>query len=101
MYKSYFKQAFTLSEVLITLGIIGIIAAMTLPSVIADARKKSTAAHLKKFYNTINNAVQFAIAENGDVENWMGTPADLTYEENLDFLKKYFLPYIKYNRYDK
>ena len=30
------KQAFTLAEVLITLGIVGIVAAMTLPSLIQD-----------------------------------------------------------------
>ena len=34
------KNGFTLAEVLITLGIIGIVAAMTLPSVIADYKKK-------------------------------------------------------------
>ena len=34
------KNGFTLAEVLITLGIIGIVAAMTLPFVIADYKKK-------------------------------------------------------------
>ena len=94
------KLAFTLAEVLITLGIIGIVAAMTLPAVIADSRKEATAAKVKKFYNTINNALQFAIAEYGDVELWMGEPKDSTYEENVKFLKTYFMPYIKYNKYD-
>ena len=95
-----YNEGFTLAEVLITLGIIGIVAAMTLPAVIADSRKEATAAKVKKFYNTINNALQFAIAEYGDVELWMGEPKDSTYEENVKFLKTYFMPYIKYNKYD-
>lgn len=93
-------HAFTLAEVLITLGIIGIVAAMTLPSVIGNAQKEAAAAKVHKFYNTINNAVQFAIVEYGDVENWMGERKGSTYEENLEFLNKYFLPHLKYNRYD-
>ncbi len=34
------KKAFTLAEVLITLGIIGIVAAMTIPTLVADYNKK-------------------------------------------------------------
>ena len=95
------ENAFTLAEVLITLGIIGIVAAMTMPTLITDARKKSTATKVKKFYNIINNAVQFSIAKNGDVEIWMGEARIYTYEENAQFVKDYFLPYIKYRKYEK
>lgn len=100
MYKSHFNPAFTMAEVLITIGLIGLVAAMTLPTVISDSQKKSTVVQVKKFYNTINNAVQFSIAQNGDVEYWMGEPHNATKEENLEFLKLYILPYIKYNKYD-
>lgn len=99
-FSAYKKSAFTLAEVLITLGIIGIVAAMTLPSVIGNAQKEATAKKVHKFYNTMNNAVQFSIAEHGDVENWMGKPKRLTYEENLQFFKTYFGKHIKYNRID-
>ncbi len=34
------KNGFTLAEVLITLGIIGIVAAMTMPALIANYQKK-------------------------------------------------------------
>ena len=34
------KKAFTLAEVLITLGIIGVVAAMTLPALIQQNRNK-------------------------------------------------------------
>ena len=38
------KTAFTLAEVLITLGIIGVVAAMTMPSLIANHKEKETVA---------------------------------------------------------
>ena len=41
------KKAFTLAEVLITLGIIGVVAALTMPSLIAHHRKVATASKLK------------------------------------------------------
>ena len=40
------KKGFTLAEVLITLGIIGVVAALTLPSLITNYRKKQTVAQL-------------------------------------------------------
>ena len=44
------KRAFTIAEVLITLGIIGIVAAMTLPVVIGNYQKKVTVEKLKTVY---------------------------------------------------
>ena len=54
------KFAFTLAEVLITLGIIGIIAAMTLPTVINNAQDKQFHAQWKKAYSVIANAYNLA-----------------------------------------
>ena len=42
------KRAFTLAEVLITLGIIGIVAALTIPTLIGDYRNKERSVRLKK-----------------------------------------------------
>ena len=50
-------QGFTLSEVLITLGIIGIIAAMTLPSLIGNYRAKQLSTGLKTAYSLITQAI--------------------------------------------
>ena len=44
------KFAFTLAEVLITLGIIGVVAAMTMPSLIANYKKKQAVTQLKATY---------------------------------------------------
>ena len=49
--KSSRKAAFTMAEVLITLGIIGIVAAMTLPSLIGKYQKQVTKTS-KGLYNT-------------------------------------------------
>ena len=46
--KNTSRYAFTMAEVLITLGIIGIVAAMTLPALIGNYQKKVLATKLKK-----------------------------------------------------
>ena len=51
------KLAFTLAEVLITLGIIGIVAVLTLPNLIEQHEKKVTAVKLEKFYTVMSQAV--------------------------------------------
>lgn len=51
------KKSFTLAEVLITLGIIGIVAAMTLPTVINNSRNKQLEAGLKRSYSVIAQAL--------------------------------------------
>lgn len=50
------KNAFTLAEVLITLGIIGVVAAMTLPSIIQNKQKKDLEVSFKKSYTNFYNA---------------------------------------------
>lgn len=52
------KKAFTLAEVLITLGIIGVIAALTLPGLIQGYRKKVTETALKKAYSQLSQALE-------------------------------------------
>ena len=59
------KNAFTMAEVLITLGIIGIIAAMTLPSLIHRAERKILAQQFKKSYANIQNAINLVQADWG------------------------------------
>lgn len=59
------KKAFTLAEVLITLGIIGVVAALTLPTLIQNHQKQTLVNQLKKVINTLNNSFQMAIAEDG------------------------------------
>ena len=64
------KNGFTLAEVLITLGIIGVVAALTIPTLIGNYQKKEVAVRLQKMYNTIQNAISQAELENGPSETW-------------------------------
>ena len=64
------KVAFTLAEVLITLGIIGVVAAITLPSLIQRNIEKQRVAQLKKAYSELSQAYNLAIAENGSPTEW-------------------------------
>ena len=52
-------MAFTLAEVLITLGIIGVVAAMTLPTLINKFQSKAFETAFKKQYSILNNAIDF------------------------------------------
>ncbi len=63
-------KAFTLSEVLITLVIIGVIAAITVPICIENYHQVSVPAKLKKFYSNMNNALSLWYANSG---NYAGT----------------------------
>ena len=51
-------KAFTLAEVLITLGIIGVVAAMTLPSVINRTQSRELETQFKKVYTELNQVAQ-------------------------------------------
>ena len=59
------KIAFTLAEVLITLGIIGIVSALTLPSVVAHYKEKVLVTQVKKAYSEMQNALKMYSAQNG------------------------------------
>lgn len=61
---------FTLSEVLITLGIIGIVAALTMPSLIANYQKKVISSQMKKFVSTFSQAYNLAIVNYGEPQGW-------------------------------
>lgn len=60
-------SGFTLAEVLITLGIIGIVAAMTIPNIVGNYKKKVIETRLQRFYSVANNALLASQAEN---ESW-------------------------------
>lgn len=61
-------NAFTLAEVLITLGIIGVVAAMTLPTLIQNHQKQVYATQLKKSINVLGNMLNQMKADEGVTE---------------------------------
>ena len=54
------KAAFTLAEVLITLGIIGVVAAMTIPTLIANTNSQKYRSTLKKTISTLSQAARLS-----------------------------------------
>ncbi len=100
------SKAFTLAEVLITLGIIGIVAAMTIPTLIQKYNNKEVEAKLKKIYTTMNQAIMLSETINGSKEEWdtcnFGEENDesSSSECRLHF-DKYILPYIKYTKLEE
>ena len=54
-----------MAEVLITLGIIGVVAALTLPSLIQKYQDQVLENQLKKMYSTLSQGIQKAMADDG------------------------------------
>ena len=95
---------FTLAEVLITLTIIGVIAAITIPNLMQSWRKHQVEVAVKEAYSILNNAITMAKAENGSIAEMM-TMANSVMTYNTDyrsarnyFIENYIVPYVKYDR---
>uniref|UniRef100_UPI00402A5199 prepilin-type N-terminal cleavage/methylation domain-containing protein n=1 Tax=Candidatus Scatousia sp. TaxID=3085663 RepID=UPI00402A5199 len=85
------KKGFTLAEVLITLGIIGIVAAMTLPGLNAKYKKNQTVTQLKKAYTVLAQAIKLSEVRNGSLDYWdYKLPAE-------DFYQNYLANYMSVN----
>lgn len=70
------KKAFALVEVLVTLGIIGIVAAMTLPGIINDYKEKELITRLKVAYSELDSALKAATIDYGTVDSWGNNAAE-------------------------
>ena len=94
---SYFRHwcgAFTLAEVLITLGIIGVVAAMTMPSLMQNYKRQQATARIKKFVSVINQALISAENDLGPREDWVIGEMNNS-DSAYNFLNTYIKPYIK------
>ena len=85
MKKKHF--GFTLAEVLITLVIIGVIAALTVPALIQNTQKQEYVSALKKAYSTLSQATQAIMAEEGSPKGEDGWASST--ETVFQMLKKY------------
>lgn len=84
-----FEPAFTLAEVLITLGIIGIVAVLTIPPLISKYEKHVIEVGIKKTYLDLYNAIKKSEEDNGPVSEW-------DWGDN-NFINRYLAPYIHLN----
>ena len=96
------KVAFTLAEVLITLGIIGVVAALTIPSLVENYQKKEAATRLKYAYSVLAQAILLSEKDNGPESEWevdKSEQSEVKITEN--FVKTYVEPYLKTIKEDK
>ena len=95
------RTAFTLAEVLITLGVIGVVAALTLPNLIQNYEKMVIVNRLKVNFNIMSNAIRMSESANGEVAEWgLVSNARKEYEAASDkalrikIVKENILPYL-------
>lgn len=94
------KNGFTLAEVLITLGIIGIVAAITIPTLIMKQEKAVILSQLKKSYAMLQTMYASAIQENGPIDSWGWDTAQNYDDTTLDrVVQEIFAPSLKVAKY--
>ena len=79
-------KGFTLAEVLITLGIIGVVAAMTMSNIISKHETKKLISQLATANTMLEQGFSLAITDLGEVDGW----ADK--DNRLDFIYKEVIP---------
>lgn len=88
------KRGFTLAEVLITLTIVGVVAALTIPSLIQQSDEAQIRTSTKKAYSTLSNALSRMTQENSGLI-WDQTTADDSMAMRDEFIK-----YLSYSKTD-
>ena len=94
LFTSHFSRkrvAFTLAEVLITLGVIGVVASLTLPSVITKYQDKVLINNTKKAFAQFQNVLSLASVDNGTPgDNSLTFPKDVSSTTVTENLAKYY-----------
>ncbi len=85
-------KGFTLAEVLITLGLLGVVIAMTLPAVLGKYKKQATISQLKKVYTVLSQMVLHAQEDNGGA--YFETSDNVNADATKKFFEQYWLPYF-------
>lgn len=83
-FKAKSNKAFTLAEVLITLGIIGIVAAITIPILVSSYQEKVFVTQFQKVYSQLSQAYNMAAKDNGTADTWSSS------QDAYNYLKPYF-----------
>ena len=101
------KYGFTLAEVLITLGIIGVVVAMTMPTLIARHNEKVWTTSFLRVYSILDNAYRRVQEEYGTFENWSGATITIstgdgqpnsTLSERKNLYEYMIKPYVEVNQ---
>jgi len=86
------NTGFTLAEVLLTLGIIGVVAGMTIPTLIENNQKTQYVTALKKVYSNFNQVLVQYSADKGCVGDLKCTGL---FDGNFDTLQAGLVPYFR------
>ena len=87
------KKGFTLAEVLITLGVIGVVAALTIPTVISKYQERVTVSKVKEIYSIMSQAFLLSVKDNGYANEWnVGNGENATTAIQI---ANYLKPYLK------
>ena len=92
------KKAFTLAEVLITLTIIGVIAAITIPTLMKKYQGHATYVALKKSYSILSNVTSQLFAEYGKADEWTISGAGDSYtitNPRIADIKDFYISHMK------
>ena len=76
LFMSRIKKGFTLAEMLITLAIIGVVAAMTIPVVVQKYEKLVIKTQFKKTYSVLQQAFTLSLTDYGNNIDCFGGAAD-------------------------
>ena len=97
------KKGFTLAEVLITLAIIGVVAAISIPSVISNSQQQEFKTGLRKAVSVLNSAITMNMAidgespyENTDLYNYLQRHMSVMKSGQLEFRSSYEVNGVKY-----
>lgn len=86
------KLGFTLSEALISLTIVGVVAALAVPIVLKDTINKARITNLKSTVAQLNDAIQIEIEKTGatSLSDTKLVKAPTSFFQNLDYVKEVY-----------
>lgn len=88
-YLPFTQKGFTLSEVLITLGIIGVVAAMTIPTLMNSTQEQEFKTGYKKAYSVLSQTLEQANNDQA-LTPFSGTNGGIGLQANFAALQQYF-----------
>lgn len=89
------SNGFTLAEILITLGIIGVVSAMTIPNLISTVSKREIESRLKEDYSILAQVNRRMIADEADMNPQIADGSRAAINQWFD---SYILPYMNVAR---
>ncbi len=92
-------DGFTLAEVLITLGIIGIVSALTLSTIITNIRNKGYVERLKKNYSVLQQVTNTIIQEEGTPDSWAYTAHNSADNSANDYIVSNYVKHLQTSCY--